>query len=74
MASSASEASPLQVPPAQQKRRKDRTHFLYIAVIAAVVLGAVLGLAAPEAGQALKPLGTGFIALIKMMIAPIIFC
>ncbi|MCG2623813.1 cation:dicarboxylase symporter family transporter [Arthrobacter sp. I2-34] len=74
MASSVSEASAQKVPPAQPKRRKDRTHYLYIAVIAAVVLGAVLGLVAPEAGQAMKPLGTGFIALIKMMIAPIIFC
>ncbi|NKX51353.1 cation:dicarboxylase symporter family transporter, partial [Arthrobacter deserti] len=55
-------------------RKKDRTHFLYMAAIAAVVLGAVLGLAAPEAGRALKPLGTRFVALIKMMIAPIIFC
>src|SRR3954463_11122145 len=54
--------------------KKDKTHFLYIAVIAAVVLGAVFGLVAPEAAQAMKPLGTGFIALIKMMIAPIIFC
>jgi len=54
--------------------RKDKTHILYMAVIAAVVLGAVLGLVAPDFAQALKPLGTGFIALIKMMIAPIIFC
>ncbi|MCG2624869.1 cation:dicarboxylase symporter family transporter [Arthrobacter sp. I2-34] len=54
--------------------KKDKTHFLYMAVIAAVVLGAILGLVAPDFAQALKPLGTGFIALIKMMIAPIIFC
>jgi aerobic C4-dicarboxylate transport protein len=43
-------------------------------VIAAVVLGAALGLLAPEVGKAMKPLGTAFIALIKMIIAPIIFC
>ncbi|WP_084637303.1 cation:dicarboxylate symporter family transporter [Neomicrococcus aestuarii] len=43
-------------------------------VIAAVVLGAAVGLLAPDLGKALKPLGTGFIALIKMIIAPIIFC
>jgi len=54
--------------------KKDKTHFLYVAVIAAVVLGTILGLVAPEVGKAMKPLGTGFIALIKMMIAPIIFC
>ncbi|AUZ86984.1 cation:dicarboxylate symporter family transporter [Arthrobacter sp. TmT3-37] len=60
--------------PAQPRKRVDKTHFLYIAVIVAVVLGAILGLAAPEFAKALKPLGTGFINLIKMMIAPIIFC
>ena len=55
-------------------RRKDRTHWLYIMVIVAVVLGATIGLVFPEVGKALKPLGTGFVALIKMIIAPIIFC
>ncbi|WP_105030085.1 cation:dicarboxylate symporter family transporter [Arthrobacter ruber] len=60
--------------PAQPRKKVDKTHFLYIAVIVAVVLGAILGLAAPEFAKALKPLGTGFINLIKMMIAPIIFC
>ncbi|OUM42821.1 C4-dicarboxylate transporter DctA [Arthrobacter agilis] len=60
--------------PEQPRKRVDKTHFLYIAVIAAVVLGAILGLVAPEFAKSLKPLGTGFINLIKMMIAPIIFC
>lgn len=57
-------------------RRKgiDKSHYLYIAVIAAVILGAVVGLMFPEVGKSLKPLGDGFIKLIKMMIAPIIFC
>ncbi|NKX54159.1 cation:dicarboxylate symporter family transporter [Arthrobacter mobilis] len=55
-------------------RKKDRTHVLYVAVIIAVLLGIAVGLLAPALGQALRPLGTGFIALIKMMIAPIIFC
>ena len=54
--------------------KRDRTHFLYIAVIVAVVLGVLVGIVAPEAGVALKPLGTGFVNLIKMMISPIIFC
>jgi aerobic C4-dicarboxylate transport protein len=54
--------------------KKDRTHWLYIMVIAAVILGATIGLVFPELGKALKPLGTGFVALIKMIIAPIIFC
>ncbi|WP_082357763.1 MULTISPECIES: cation:dicarboxylate symporter family transporter [Arthrobacter] len=61
-------------PAAAKRRRLDKTHWLYIAVIAAVVLGAAIGLLAPETGKALKPLGTMFIALIKMVIAPIIFC
>ncbi|TCI98680.1 cation:dicarboxylase symporter family transporter [Aeromicrobium sp. IC_218] len=54
--------------------RKDRTHYLYIAVIVAVVAGVTLGFVAPEFAQELKPLGDLFVALIKMMIAPVIFC
>ena len=55
--------------------RRDRMHYLYIAVIAAVVLGIIVGFAFPDfAAEHLKPLGTGFVALIKMMISPIIFC
>src|SRR5256885_4038986 len=53
---------------------RDRTHWLYLAVIAAVVLGIVVGFAAPGFAVKLKPLGTGFVNLIKMMISPIIFC
>jgi aerobic C4-dicarboxylate transport protein len=53
---------------------RDRTHYLYLAVIAAVVLGVVVGLVAPHFAVQLKPLGTGFVNLIKMMISPIIFC
>ncbi|MGP9502467.1 cation:dicarboxylate symporter family transporter [Specibacter sp. AOP5-B1-6] len=56
------------------RRKMDKTHWLYVAVIAAVVFGAAIGLMAPEVGKSLKPLGTMFIALIKMVIAPIIFC
>ena len=55
-------------------RRKDRTHFLYIAVIVAVLLGIAVGLIWPDLGESLKPLGTGFVNLIKMMIGPVIFC
>ncbi|MER5626885.1 cation:dicarboxylase symporter family transporter [Streptosporangium sp. NPDC002544] len=53
---------------------RDRTHYLYIAVIAAVIAGVTVGLVAPDLGKELKPLGTAFVALIKMMISPIIFC
>jgi aerobic C4-dicarboxylate transport protein len=54
--------------------RRDRTHYLYIAVIVAVLAGVVVGLISPELGKALKPLGTAFVNLIKMMISPVIFC
>lgn len=55
-------------------RRKDRTHHLYLAVIGAVAAGILLGLVAPDVAVELKPLGTAFVALIKMMIQPVIFC
>jgi aerobic C4-dicarboxylate transport protein len=47
---------------------------LYLQVITAIVLGVLLGHFYPQTGEAMKPLGDGFIKLIKMMIAPIIFC
>jgi len=47
---------------------------LYFQVIVAIVLGIALGHLYPETGAAMKPLGDGFIKLIKMIIAPIIFC
>ncbi|MFC8079254.1 cation:dicarboxylate symporter family transporter [Streptomyces sp. NPDC057307] len=53
---------------------RDRTHYLYLAVIAAVILGITVGFAAPGVAVELKPIGTGFVNLIKMMISPIIFC
>ena len=47
---------------------------LYFQVIVAIVIGVLLGHFYPETGTAMKPLGDGFIKLIKMIIAPIIFC
>ncbi len=47
---------------------------LYIQVIIAILAGVLVGYFFPHAGVALKPLGDGFIQLIKMMIAPVIFC
>ncbi len=47
---------------------------LYFQVITAIVLGVLLGHFFPSTGEAMKPLGDGFIKLIKMIIAPIIFC
>jgi aerobic C4-dicarboxylate transport protein len=54
--------------------RRDRTHYLYLAVLAAVGLGIVTGLAVPSFAVELKPVGTVFVNLIKMMIQPVIFC
>ena len=54
-----------------------RRHFyqsLYLQVITAIVIGVLLGHFWPATGEAMKPLGDGFIKLIKMIIAPIIFC
>ncbi len=47
---------------------------LYVQVITAVIIGVLLGHFYPAVGEAMKPLGDGFIKLIKMIIAPIIFC
>lgn len=47
---------------------------LYFQVIVAIIIGVALGHFYPETGAAMKPLGDGFIKLIKMIIAPIIFC
>src|ERR1700747_2750942 len=49
------------------------TH-LYLQVLTAIVLGVLLGHFYPHLGEAMKPLGDLFIKLIKMLIAPIIFC
>ncbi|RWR24730.1 C4-dicarboxylate transporter DctA [Agrococcus lahaulensis] len=61
-------------PRLSRLRRIDKTHWLYISVIVAVVLGVIVGLVSPTTGEALAPIGKGFVALIKMMIAPVIFC
>lgn len=49
-------------------------HHLYIQVLFAISLGGLLGQFYPDVATTLKPLGDGFIKLIKMIIAPIIFC
>lgn len=47
---------------------------LYVQVLIAIAAGVLIGQFWPDFGKALKPLGDGFISLIKMMIAPVIFC
>lgn len=56
-------------PPA----RKPFYRLLYVQVLAAIALGAAVGHFAPDVGASLKPLGDGFIKLVKMIIAPVIF-
>ncbi|HEU4935929.1 MAG TPA: C4-dicarboxylate transporter DctA [Vicinamibacterales bacterium] len=46
---------------------------LYAQVLAGIVLGVILGVVSPDTGAAMKPLGDGFIKLIKMLIGPIVF-
>ncbi|MBL0768525.1 dicarboxylate/amino acid:cation symporter [Sphingopyxis sp. DHUNG17] len=46
---------------------------LYVQVLAAIVAGVLIGHFAPATGEALRPLGDGFIKLVKMIIAPVIF-
>jgi aerobic C4-dicarboxylate transport protein len=46
---------------------------LYVQVLVAIAIGVVLGIVSPEKAAAMKPLGDGFIKLVKMMIAPIVF-
>jgi aerobic C4-dicarboxylate transport protein len=47
---------------------------LYFQVLVAIAAGVLLGIFYPHAAESMKPLGDGFIKLIKMLIAPIIFC
>ena len=58
---------------ARAPRKPFYTH-LYIQVLTAIAIGILLGHFYPSLGEQMKPLGDGFIKLIKMMIAPIIFC
>ena len=69
-----STATPGLQPASTQRPKRDRTHWLYVSVIIAMVAGIAVGFAFPEFAQELKPLGTIFVNLIKMMISPIIFC
>ena len=54
--------------------RKPLWQSLYLQVIVAILVGVLVGHFWPQTGEAMKPLGDAFIKLIKMLIAPIIFC
>ncbi len=66
-ASSLAQAAPSATPKLPFYR------LLYVQVLAAIVAGALIGHFFPDFGASLKPLGDGFIALVKMIIAPVIF-
>lgn len=72
-------AAPGVSPPVPQPgqilppKRKPLWSHLYFQVLAAIVLGAAIGHFQPAFGEGLKPLGDGFIKLVKMVIAPVIF-
>jgi aerobic C4-dicarboxylate transport protein len=66
-------ATPVPRPLAPTARRPWYT-VLYIQVLIAIAVGIALGQFFPKIGVEMKPLGDGFIALIRMMIAPVIFC
>jgi len=60
---------------AESTRKAKRWYtILYVQVLIAVLIGCGIGGFFPKAGMALKPLGDGFVSLIRMMIAPVIFC
>ena len=59
---------------AERAQRRPWYSVLYLQVLLAIFLGIVVGHFFPKTGIALKPLGDGYVALIKMMVAPVIFC
>lgn len=54
-------------------RKQKFYQILYVQVLFAIVVGVLLGYFMPDLGEAMKPLGDGFIKLVKMIIAPVIF-
>ncbi len=64
---------PPRTPDAETLARVPLYRHLYVQVLAAIVAGVLLGHFWPATGEALKPVGDGFIKLVKMVIAPVIF-
>ena len=61
-------------PAASLEKLATKKSTLYLQVLGAIALGVLVGHFAPELGQKLKPLGEGFVRLIKMLVGPLIFC
>jgi aerobic C4-dicarboxylate transport protein len=66
-------ADPPTDPKPERPARPRIHHHLYVQVLVAILLGLIVGHFWPAYGEALKPLGDGFIKLVKMIIAPVIF-
>src|SRR5437868_11844311 len=66
--------STIAAPMAAREARKPLYHSLFVQVLAALVLGIVLGMAAPDFAVGLKILSDTFLKLISMIVAPIVFC
>ena len=60
-------------PPAHDREHVPLWRHTYMQVLVAIVIGSLIGHFAPQTGQALQPLGEGFIRLVKMIIPPVIF-
>ena len=73
MITAAPGVSPPALEPGERPAKKPIWTHLYAQVLAAIVLGALIGHFWPTLGEGLKPLGDGFIKLVKMIIAPVIF-
>lgn len=65
---------PIPTPTTTDQKKSTRRPGLYLQVLIAIACGVALGAIAPEWGVKMKVLGDAFIKLIKMLIAPIIFC
>jgi aerobic C4-dicarboxylate transport protein len=55
------------------KKKKKFYQLLYVQVIFAIIIGVTIGYVWPDTGKSMQPLGDGFIKLVKMIIAPVIF-
>ena len=67
-------AAPNEQASGQTGRRKPLYKQIYFWVLVGIVLGILIGHFFPAVGVALEPVGTSFVNLIKMVIAPVIFC